>query len=131
MLSASMPTSARLGAALLASLVGAAPAAATSRDGVQARSTSPIKTSQIGGPLHDGGTYFHVVDCPIADFSANAATYSVDAIAYANGKSVNLQTLFPANSGWVASPERGLTTTAKLIGEGYLKSVLTPFALRH
>jgi hypothetical protein len=53
------------------------------------------------------------------------------AFEYANGKSINLQTLFPANSGWVAAGVVGINDSGEIIGEGYFGGTLTPFALRH
>jgi hypothetical protein len=54
----------------------------------------------------------------------------VAAFEYANGKTVNLQSLFPANSGWVAGGVTGINDSGEVIGEGYLGGTLTPFALR-
>ncbi len=49
---------------------------------------------------------------------------------YANGKSTELQSLFPPNSGWVATFAIGINDNGEIIGQGYLKNLLTPFALR-
>ena len=84
----------------------------------------------------------------------SAATYTADAIAlnasdvvvgnvvakdgtpvaafeYHNGKSVDLQTLFPADSGWVATAVTGINDHGEIIGDGYLKGTQTAFALRY
>ena len=55
----------------------------------------------------------------------------VAAFEYQNGKSVNVQTLFPANSGWVALAVTGINDRSEIIGDGYVNGVRTAFALRH
>ena len=84
----------------------------------------------------------------------SATTYAVDAIAlnasdvvvgnviakdgtpvtafeYANGKSIEMQMLFPAKSGWVATAVTGINDAGEIIGDGYFNGTRSAFALRH
>ena len=49
---------------------------------------------------------------------------------YVNGKSTDLQSLFPPNSGWISAFAIGINDEGEIIGQGYLNKVLTPFALQ-
>ncbi len=86
---------------------------------------------------YDAATYavdaiaVNTSDVVVGNILSQATGQPVAAFEYAGGKSVNLQSLFPAKSGWVPSAVTGINDNGEIIGEGYLNSVLTPFALRH